>query len=249
MFENSEKIFVNPKQILNDSSFSIVHFNDIYDIECSVDEESVGGAARFISAIEGLIADRPSLVVFSGDALSPSLSKILITLIKTVRHLYSFVNLVSTVTKGKHMIDILNKCHLICACLGNHEFDFGLNNLKECVQNSNFPWLISNVIDSETKKPLGDVEDKKIVEINGVRIGFIALVEEDWTATLSAIDPDDIEYETYIDAGKRLANELRNEHVRQTRKNAFYLSYFKIVCLIFEAMPFCYSTDSYANEK
>ena len=74
MFENAEKIFINPEQIVTGDSFSIIHFNDIYNIESSA-EEPVGGASRLITAIEYLIEKGPSLVVFSGDALSPSISK------------------------------------------------------------------------------------------------------------------------------------------------------------------------------
>ncbi len=116
------------------------------------------------------------------------------------------------------MIEILNKCHISCACIGNHEFDFGLDQLKSSVQGSNFPWLISNVIDIETGKPLGDIEDKKIVEINGVRIGFIGLTEESVIGRLSSIDSDSVDYEHYIDAGKRLANELKNIDVSLNQK-------------------------------
>ena len=115
--------------------------------------------------------------------------------------------------KGKQMIDVLNKCHISCACLGNHDFDFGLDVLLTHIQNSNFPWLISNVFDSETKKPLGNVDDKHVIEINGLRVGIIGLVEEEWMATLSTINYDEIIYESYVDMGKKLADELRTEHV------------------------------------
>ena len=33
-----------------------------------------------------------------------------------------FLFLVSTLTKGKQMVDILNICKINCACVGNHEF-------------------------------------------------------------------------------------------------------------------------------
>ena len=36
--------------------------------------EPVGGASRFVTVIEQLIQQNPSLVIFCGDALSPSLS-------------------------------------------------------------------------------------------------------------------------------------------------------------------------------
>ena len=52
---------------------TIVHFNDVYNIEPS-DQEPVGGAARFATAINQLAPLNP-MVVFSGDALNPSVSE------------------------------------------------------------------------------------------------------------------------------------------------------------------------------
>lgn len=81
------------------------------------------------------------------------------------------------------------------------------------IENSNFPWLISNVYDADTKKPLGNVNDKHIIEIDGLRVGVIGLVEQEWITTLSTINYDDIIYESYIDVAKRLTDELKNQHV------------------------------------
>lgn len=51
----------------------IIHFNDVYNIE-SGDIEPKAGAARFIHTVEELIKSDPvsTLVLFSGDAISPS---------------------------------------------------------------------------------------------------------------------------------------------------------------------------------
>jgi 5'-nucleotidase len=84
------------------------------------------------------------------------------------------------IVKGKQMIEVLNKCHIAASCLGNHDFDFGLDVLLSRISESNFPWLLSNVFDIETKKPLGNVEIMKIIEFNGLKIGVIALIEEEW---------------------------------------------------------------------
>ena len=54
--------------------FNIIHFNDVYNIE-SRDCEPVGGASRFVAAIEKLTAKAPTLVLFSGDAIMPSSGK------------------------------------------------------------------------------------------------------------------------------------------------------------------------------
>lgn len=91
--------------------------------------------------------------------------------------------------------------------------DFGLDVLIDHIENSNFPWLISNVFDADTKKPLGNVQDRCILEKDGFKIGIIGLVEFEWITTLSCIDSDDILYESYIDVGKRLCQELKTNEV------------------------------------
>lgn len=100
---------------------NIIHFNDVYNIEPNT-QEPVGGASRFITAIEHLMSKAPTLVLFSGDALSPSN--------------------ISMLCKGKQMIQVLNKCHINAACLGNHDFDFGLDVLVNHICDSNFTWLL-----------------------------------------------------------------------------------------------------------
>ena len=52
----------------------IIHFNDVYNIE-GRKHEPVGGAARFKTALEILRKKKNSIVLFSGDAVSPSLCK------------------------------------------------------------------------------------------------------------------------------------------------------------------------------
>ena len=54
---------------------TIIHFNDVYNIEPTKDKgEFVGGAARFTTKVKELAKKEP-LVLFSGDALGPSRSK------------------------------------------------------------------------------------------------------------------------------------------------------------------------------
>ena len=72
---STELIYKNELSIQNNGKrLNIIHFNDVYNIE-SRDVEPLGGAARFITALEDLISQNPTLVLFSGDAISPSSSK------------------------------------------------------------------------------------------------------------------------------------------------------------------------------
>ena len=92
---------------------TILHFNDVYNVDVSNKQEPVGGAARFVyavqqqkQAIQQETGHEP-LVLFSGDCFNPSL--------------------MSVSTLGKQMIPVLNALGLAAACVGNHDFDWGLD--------------------------------------------------------------------------------------------------------------------------
>ena len=51
------------------------------------------------------------------------------------------------------------------------------------------------------------------------QIGVIGLVEEEWIATLSTVDTEDITFVDFVDVGQQLANLLR----QQVRVNIFVM--------------------------
>ncbi|XP_077203337.1 snake venom 5'-nucleotidase-like isoform X2 [Paroedura picta] len=171
------------------SSLVILHFNDVYEVE-SRKEEPVGGAARFATAIKEFSILNP-LIIFSGDCLNPSA--------------------LSVITKGKHMIPILNALGVHFAVFGNHEFDFGLDLLEEYIKQMHFPWFLSNVQDKVTSEPLGHGVIKTIVTWNGVKIGLMGLVEEDWLDTLATINKTNLNYVDYVKVANELSVELKVE--------------------------------------
>ncbi|KAF0488042.1 Metallo-dependent phosphatase [Gigaspora margarita] len=168
----------------------ILHFNDVYHL-APHKREPVGGAARFATVIKEFRESygvESSCVFFSGDAFNPSVE--------------------SSVSKGAHMVPALNAFGIDAACLGNHDFDFGVPTLKRLVAMSNFPWLLSNVVDSETDGP---VAGKKfvILEKNGLKLGIVGLVEKDWLETIPNLPPN-LKHKDYVSAGKELIAQLRD---------------------------------------
>ena len=113
------------------------------------------------------------------------------------------------------MVPILNRLNIGAACVGNHDFDFGVDNLIELINETNFPWLMSNCFDVKTKKPLALAHTKHLIDLNDgqLRLGVVGLVEKEWIETLSFLNYDDVIYESFVDVGRKLANELRNEDV------------------------------------
>ncbi|KAK9456784.1 Metallo-dependent phosphatase-like protein [Dipodascopsis uninucleata] len=175
----------------------LIHFNDIYHISPVYPDSDVpGGAARFVSLVKAYknqskYIDIPELVtVFSGDAFNPSLE--------------------SSVMKGEHMVDLMNKDHIgiDIAVYGNHDFDFGVDQLIHLKNKCDFPWMIANVY--HNNKPIAEAVPYVIKEVSGIKIGFIGLVEPEWLETINSLPPD-LEYRPFTEVGLELATKLRNE--------------------------------------
>lgn len=121
------------------------------------------------------------------------------------------IYLVSTFTKGEQMIPVLNDCKVECAVFGNHDFDYGLENLISVTDKTNFPWLMSNVLDVDTNRPLAEGKTYHIINKNGIKLGIVGLVEEEWLATLATLDIDDLTYLDFVSEGKKLAKMLKDK--------------------------------------
>ncbi|RNA37918.1 mannosylglucosyl-3-phosphoglycerate phosphatase isoform X2 [Brachionus plicatilis] len=146
--ENQIFVFQDSSPVdLNSKTLRIIHFNDVYNIE-GFDTEPFGGAARFKTAID-FFQNKKNLVLFSGDAFSPST--------------------LSLFSKGTQMIECLNKFKINAAVVGNHEFDMGVDIFKELVNLSNFPWILTNLYDAETMKPFLDLKTQVITNVNKLK--------------------------------------------------------------------------------
>jgi 2',3'-cyclic-nucleotide 2'-phosphodiesterase (5'-nucleotidase family) len=53
--------------------------------------------------------------------------------------------------------------------------DFGLEVLSDRVAETKFPWLMSNEIDHETGRPLGDGKITHVIDWSGKRIGIVSI--------------------------------------------------------------------------
>lgn len=179
------------------NTFSIIHFNDCYEARSpdSSDCAENPGAARFVHDIiqerqvQKKLNNASPLVFFSGDVMNPSV--------------------LSICDKGMHMAEVLNRCAIDCACLGNHEFDFGKTELERFTDATRFPWVVSNVIDRETNKPIANALESCYIDYSpNLRIGVVGLVEEDWLETLTAYSKEDLIYTDFIQVARQQCDTL-----------------------------------------
>lgn len=89
--------------------------------------------------------------------------------------------------------------------------DHGLEILSQWVAQTDFPWLMSNVLDNETGRPLGEGRITHVVHWDGRRIGLLGLVEKEWLDTLATINPEETTFLDFVEAGQKLAAQLKQE--------------------------------------
>lgn len=107
-------------------------------------QEPVGGAPRIAGKMHEFDAENP-LILFSGDALNPSL--------------------LSQSTQGSHMIEVLNALGVACSVVGNHDLDFGIENMAKQIANSDFPWMCTNCWHKETGEPLAGAIEACVMQV------------------------------------------------------------------------------------
>jgi 2',3'-cyclic-nucleotide 2'-phosphodiesterase/3'-nucleotidase len=88
----------------------------------------------------------------------------------------------SNLMYGAPVATAMNEVGFDAMVLGNHEFDWGLDKLKDRIAQSKFPYLGANLIDKATGKTADFVKPYVIVEKNGIKVGIIGILTPE-TAT------------------------------------------------------------------
>lgn len=170
---------------------TLLHVNDVYEIR-PMDGGKNGGLARVATLVNQVRAEVPRTVFsLGGDTLSPSVA--------------------SNTFQGAQMIAAWNALKLDVAVLGNHEFDFGPEVLRQRIGESRFPWLGANVW-LANGKPLEGVGRSLLLDLGGMKIGFLGVVTAD-TAT-SSKPGDGIRFADPIAAARWEAARLRARGAR-----------------------------------
>jgi len=118
-------------------ALTILFFNDLhghlqpFEIKDEKGVRVVGGIARMAALIRDIRQENSrrgvrTVVLMAGDMLQGTP--------------------MSTVFKGEPDIKCLNVMGLDAACVGNHEFDFGLDNFLKLKSQAGFPFLSANVV-------------------------------------------------------------------------------------------------------
>ena len=144
------------------TKITFLHVNDVYEIS---PKRGQGGFAELMSLLKAeRAAAQHSITTFGGDLISPSV--------------------MSGLTKGAQMIELMNAVGVDVAVPGNHEFDFGPEIAAQRIGESKFPWLGTNVL-GRHGKPAAGMVDLHTVKAGEFTVGFFGLLAPE-TDTLSS---------------------------------------------------------------
>jgi len=142
------------------ASLRILHINDFHgfaqpDTPLGTQQEQ-GGAAYLATRIKELRRERPTLLLAAGDMIQG--------------------NNLANLFQGKSMVVLMNALGLDAMVVGNHEFDFGQEVLRERIKEARFPVLGANVEGLPGLKPY------VINKVGRLRVAVIGVVTPE-TAT------------------------------------------------------------------
>jgi 2',3'-cyclic-nucleotide 2'-phosphodiesterase (5'-nucleotidase family) len=132
------------------TSLVLVHTNDMHGQV--LPRDGSGGMAEMATIIR---RERPDLILDGGDIFTGTM--------------------ISDEFVGKPVIEILNKIGYSAIALGNHEFDYGVPELRNRLKEARFPVLSANVTG------IPEVQPYTILNVRGLRIGVIGLTVENLT--------------------------------------------------------------------
>ena len=111
--------------------------------------------------------------------------------------------------KGEVEVSLMNEMRYDAATIGNHEFDFGLDNMARIFRMARFPIVCSNYNVTGTVLD-GLVRPYVVLERKGVRIGVLGLGTQ-LAGMVAADNYKGVTYEDPVEAANRTAALLRNE--------------------------------------
>ncbi len=169
----------------------MLHLADVYEI-APVDGGKYGGLAR-VAALERRLAAEKShvLMTIGGDFLSPSVA--------------------SSIFQGEQMVAALGAMGLDLATLGNHEFDFGPELLRQRMREAPWDWVVSNVVDAATGEPFGGAAPWLVRSYGDLTVGFLGLCLAG--DEIAAKKRQGVEFLDPFEAAERYLPELEREGV------------------------------------
>lgn len=130
---------------------------------------------------------------------------------------------ISALLQDEPTIDFLNRIGVDVGTLGNHEFDEGVEEMLRLIRGgshpntgdfpgADFPYVVANVLDKKTKKPI--LPPYVVKRVGGVPIGFVGVVLTDTPSLVNPAEVRSVEFVDEVTAINRAVKQLKKKGVR-----------------------------------
>ncbi len=189
------------RESVEHNHFTILYMNDTHGHLMPFkahfnDEHDVGGMARIATIVEQIKKENgenhiPTLFLCAGDVLQGTP--------------------MSTLFKGEPDFKCLNAMGLNAMVLGNHEFDYGQENLHKLMTMANFSILGANVFSEPGHTPLA--QSLYTRNLHGIKVHILGLVTEDTPVTTHPRNVENLTFENPITTAQEMAKKLDEEYI------------------------------------
>lgn len=176
-------------------SIIILHTNDMHahvdPFKPAGSSDEVGGFARLAGLIDTIRADAgdtPVLLFDAGDAIQGSN--------------------VGNAFAGASIIEMMNKMGYNLMSIGNHEFDFGQDVLKERMKQADFPILGANIIDEKTGEPFAS--SYAVFDVAGAKVGVLGVSPQETPIVTHPKNVVGLKFEDPIAKAAKIAQVLKD---------------------------------------
>jgi 2',3'-cyclic-nucleotide 2'-phosphodiesterase (5'-nucleotidase family) len=172
-----------------ETTLTILQYNDI---QTAASQD--GNFPRLAHLIDERRAahDNPTVVLGGGDQVSP--------------------HSLSPTSQWQTPIDALNAMEPDAEVIGNHDLDFGFQEVENFAAESEFPWLMANVVQADSGDPIPGTEPYEVIEKGDVTVGVIGIADEAIKGK-TAVDFEEQGYEVrdHVETTQQYATQLKEE--------------------------------------
>lgn len=178
----------------NEKSIQIISINDFHG---SLAEEAYEGGknlgmSKLVAAVKKYKELNPNTIVVSaGDNYQGSA--------------------MSNLTYGAPVSAMFKEMNVEVSAVGNHEFDWGIERIKEWEKDGDFKFLAANIVEKKSGEPVSWADPYYITEVSGVKIAFVGITTKN-TAYMAAKDKiKDYEFLDEKETVEKWAKKLKEE--------------------------------------
>ncbi len=117
---------------------------------------------------------------------------------------------IAMINKGESVVDVMNIIGYDAMTIGNHEFDYGQERLRELMDMFNFPVISANLKESDGSLFAGN-QGYIIKEYDGVKVGIFGLSTPETAYKSHPKNVKGLTFENPVTTSKRMVNKLEDK--------------------------------------